>query len=138
MICPSLKVWFNFYRQHYPGREGGYSFPDLAVLGVHAHGQGLTLLEVLEAENADLVIGVDLIVVGGVGKGQGEHSLFLEIGFVDTGKGADDDGRAVQVTWFQRCVFSGRTLAVVFIANDDPFDTFRQLWYSKGELPLAL
>src|SRR5579859_662493 len=103
---------------------GGYSFPGLAVLGGHAHGQRLTLFEVLEPDNADLVIRVDFVVVGGVGECKGKHSLFLEIGFVDPSKGADDDGRTVQVTGFQCCVFSRRTLSVVLITNDDPLDTF--------------
>ena len=48
--------------------------------------QGDAFFEVMKTDDVDFIVRVDFIVVGGVGKRQWEHSLFLEIGFVDTGE----------------------------------------------------
>ena len=64
----------------------GYSFPGLSILGMDSQCQRDAFLEVLETHDVNFIVGVDFIVVGGVGKRQGKHSLFFEIGFVDTGE----------------------------------------------------
>ena len=87
--------------------EGG-----VAVGGVDAESHGLANLE-LGAEKVDLVVGLDLLVVLGVGEGEGKHTLLLQVGLVDTGERASDDGRAAQVPGLERSVLTGRTLAVV-------------------------
>lgn len=53
----------------------------LAVLGVNLHGHGLANGE-LSAEKVNLVIGVELVVVGGVGEGKRKHTLLLQVGLV--------------------------------------------------------
>jgi hypothetical protein len=53
----------------------------LAVLGVDPHGHGLANGE-LGAEKVDLVGGVELVVVGGVGEGKRKHTLLLQVGLV--------------------------------------------------------
>lgn len=58
--------------------------------------QVLAGLEVLEAEDIDLVVWTNLVVVGGVNEGQSKHALLLQVGFVDTGKAADDDGETAE------------------------------------------
>lgn len=55
--------------------EGG------TVLGVDTQGDGLANLE-LSAEEVDLVLGLDLVVVGGVGEGKRKHTLLLQVGLV--------------------------------------------------------
>ena len=53
----------------------------VTALGVDAESDGLADGE-LGAHQVDLVIGLDLVVVGGVGEGQREHTLLLQVGFV--------------------------------------------------------
>lgn len=48
--------------------------------------QRLSGLEVVEANDADFVIGANFVVVSLVGEGEGEHALFLQIRLVDPGK----------------------------------------------------
>ncbi len=55
--------------------------PRLAALGVHPERKGLADRE-LGAHNIQLVVRVDLVIVGGVSEGKGEHALFLKVGFV--------------------------------------------------------
>ena len=56
--------------------EGGTT-----ILGVDTEGHGLANLD-LSAEEVDGVLGVDLLVVGGVGEGKGKHTLLLQVGLV--------------------------------------------------------
>ena len=79
-------------------------------------------LEGLETEDADLVVRLHLVVVGLVVECEGEHALLLQIGLVDPGEGLDNDGPAAQEPWLQSSVFTGRTLAVVLVSEDDPVD----------------
>ena len=93
----------------------------LAVLGVDLHGDWLANGE-LSAEDVDLVIGGELVVVGGVGEGEGKHTLLLQVGLVDTSEGAGDDGKATKVTGLESGVLTGRTLTVVPVTDNDPAD----------------
>jgi hypothetical protein len=92
-----------------------------AVGGVDAEGHGLANGE-LSAEKVDLVAGLDLLVVLGVGEGQRKHTLLLQVGLVDTSKGAGDDGKTTKVTGLESGVLTGRSLTVVPVTNDDPAD----------------
>lgn len=51
-----------------------------------------------------------LVVVGGVGKGEGQQALLLQVGLVDAGKRLDDDGAGAQVARLQRGVLAGGAL----------------------------
>ena len=86
------------------------------------HGQGDTGGERLEPLDGELVCGLDDVVVGRVGEGQGEHALLLQVGLVDAGKGADDHCSAAEVAGLQGSVLTGGALAVVLIADNDPLD----------------
>lgn len=92
----------------------------VGVLGDQS--QVLARSEGLETLDVNLVVGGDLVVVGRVGEGQGEHALLLQVGLVDTSEGAGDDGETTEVTGFESSVFTGRALAVVVVTNDDPLD----------------
>ncbi|KAI6748464.1 hypothetical protein HG530_015500 [Fusarium avenaceum] len=92
-----------------------------ALKVVDNEGQGLANFE-LGAEDIDLVIGSDLVVVSRVGEGQGQHALLLQVGLVDTGERSSDDSKTTEVTRLKSGVLSGRTLAVVPVTNDNPLD----------------
>lgn len=83
-----------------------------AIGGVDSHGQRLARGE-LSGGQVNTVVRADLVVVGRVGEGEGKHTLLLQVGLVDTGERASDDGRAAQVPGLERSVLTGRTLAVV-------------------------
>ena len=53
----------------------------VAVLGMYPHGDGVSNAE-LSRKEIDTVIGFDLVVVGGIGECEGQHSLLLQVGFV--------------------------------------------------------
>lgn len=93
----------------------------LAVLGVDTHGDGLANGE-LSAEDVNLVLGADLVVVGGVGEGEGKHTLLLQVGLVDTSEGAGDDGETAKVTGLESSVLTGRALTVVPVTDNNPGD----------------
>lgn len=92
-----------------------------AVGGVDAEGHGLANLE-LGAEKVDLVVGLDLLVVGGVREGEGKHTLLLQVGLVDTSEGAGDDSETAKVAGLESGVLTGRALTVVPVTDDDPPD----------------
>lgn len=92
-----------------------------AVLGVNAESDGLANLE-LSAHEVDSVRRLDLVVVGGVGEGQGKHTLLLKVGLVDTGKTAGDDSKTTKVTRLQSSVLTRATLTVVPVTNDNPLN----------------
>lgn len=52
-----------------------------------------------------------LVVVGGVGKGEGQQALLLQVGLVDAGKRLDNHRARTQVARLQRGVLAGRALA---------------------------
>jgi hypothetical protein len=93
----------------------------VAVGGVNNEGDGLADGE-LSSLDVNLVVGADLLVVGGLGEGQGKHTLLLQVGLVDTSEGAGDDGKTTQVPGLEGSVFTGRTLAVVPVTDNDPPD----------------
>jgi hypothetical protein len=112
--------------------EGG-----VAVGGVNAEGHGLTNLE-LCAEKVDLVVGLDLLVVLGVGEGEGKHTLLLQVGLVDTSEGAGDDGETAKVTGLESGVLTGRALTVVPVTDDDPPDALLLVVTGSGRHGVVL
>ena len=49
--------------------------------------------------------------------------LLLQVGLVDTGKRSADDSAATQESRFERGVFTRRAFTVVFVTDNDPWDT---------------
>lgn len=93
----------------------------LAILGVDAESHGLADLE-LGAEQVNLVVGLDLVIVGRLSEGQGKHTLLLKVGLVDTGEAASDDSKTTKVSRLQSSVLTRATLTVVPVTNDNPLD----------------
>ena len=93
----------------------------VTVGGVNNQGDGLANSE-LGSLDVDLVVGADLLVVGGLREGQGKHTLLLQVGLVDTSEGAGDDGKTAQVPGLKGSVLTGRTLTVVPVTDNDPPD----------------
>jgi hypothetical protein len=77
----------------------------------------------ISAQKVDLVLGLDLVVVGGVAEGQRKHTLLLQVGLVNTSEGAGDDSETTEVTGLESGVLTGRTLSVVPVTDDNPLDT---------------
>ena len=105
--------------------------------------------EIFNANKRNLVSGLNLIVIGGVGKSQGQHALFLQVSFyikkyvfmrnatlatgkvniynlnehtVNTSETLDNDGSAAKVSRFEGSVLSTTAFAVVLITDSNPFD----------------
>lgn len=75
-------------------------------------------------EDVDFVIGVDFVVVGGVGEGERKYILFFEVGFVDMSERVGDDGEIIKVVGFESGVFMRRIFIVVLIIDNDLMDVF--------------
>lgn len=93
----------------------------LALLGVDTEGDRLANGE-LGAEQVNLVLRADLVVVGRVGEGQRKHTLLLQVGLVDTGETAGDDSNTAKVTGLQSGVLTRATLTVVPVTDNNPLD----------------
>lgn len=91
------------------------------VLGVDTESDGLANGE-LSAEEVDLVLGSDLLVVGGVNEGERKHTLLLQVGLVDTSEGTADDGETTEVAGLESGMLTGRSLTVVPVTDDNPLD----------------
>jgi hypothetical protein len=102
-----------------------------AIGGVDTESHGLADSE-LSAEKVDLVARLDLLVVFGVGEGQGKHTLLLQVGLVDTSEGAGDDGKTTKVTGLESGVLAGRALTVVPVTDDDPADALALVVTGSG------
>lgn len=84
---------------------GTYRLRTILMLG--DKGKVLSRGEALQTQNVNAVRGTDLVIIGGVNKGEGEHTLLLEIGLVNTGKRTDNDGETTKITRFESSVFAG-------------------------------
>lgn len=84
--------------------------------------QILARSEALEADDINLVIRADLVVVSRVHERQREHALLLQVGLVNTCEGASDDGKTAKEAGLKRSVLAGGTFTVVVVTNDDPLD----------------
>lgn len=65
-----------------------------AIWSLAAHGQLLARCKARETNDGQLVSRIDLVVVSRVVKGEAQHALLLQIGFMDAGKALDNDGAA--------------------------------------------
>lgn len=65
---------------------------------------------------------VYLVVIGGIGEGQWQQTLFLQVSLVDASKRFDNDGASAQMTWLQGGMLAGRALAVVLITDSNPLN----------------
>lgn len=65
---------------------------------------------------------VYLVVIGGIGEGQWQQTLFLQVRLVDASKRFDNDGASAQMTGLQSGMLAGRALAVVLITDSDPLN----------------
>ena len=93
-----------------------------AILVLANERQVLAGGEALEAKDVELVIRLDLVVVGGVCEGQRKHALLLQVRLVDTSKGPDDDCQTTEVTRLKGGVLTRGTFTVVAVTDDNPFD----------------
>ena len=94
-----------------------------AISVLHNESKVLARSERLKTVDGNLVAGLDLIVVGGVDKGQRKHALLLQVGLVDTGEGASNDSKTTEETGLESSVFTGGTFTVVVVTDDNPLDT---------------
>jgi hypothetical protein len=109
-----------------------------AVGGLDDQGHGLANSKLSDLE-VDLVVGANLVVVGGVGEGERKHTLLLQVGLVlgfvscdaikklrggtyNTGERSDNDGQTSQMPGLESSVLTGRALTVVPVTNNDPLD----------------
>lgn len=76
----------------------------------------------LGALQVNAVVWLDLVVVCWVAEGQRKHTLLLQVGLVDTCEGSGDDCETTKMSWLESSVLTGRALAVVPVANDNPLD----------------
>ena len=60
--------------------------PRLAILRMHSQGDRFADGK-FSRHDVEVVVGVDLVVVGGVGESEREHALFFEVGFMLDGIG---------------------------------------------------
>lgn len=95
--------------------------------------------ERLQPSDVEAVVGLDLVVVRGVGEGQSEHALLLEVRLVDARKGADDDRETAEVTRLECSVFTRGTFAIVVVTDDNPLDALLAVVRSdlRDAAPLA-
>lgn len=69
-----------------------------------------------------MFISAYLIVVGSIGEGQWQQTLFLQVGLVDASKRLHNDGASTQVTWLESGMLARGALAVVLITDGHPLD----------------
>ena len=60
----------------------------------------------MESDEADAVVLADAVVVVGIGEGEGQEALLLEVGLVDPGEAAGDDRGSAQQPWGERAACS--------------------------------
>jgi hypothetical protein len=83
------------------------------VLVLDSKSQVLPWRKRFQTQNIDLVIRLNLVVIRRIDKGKRKHALLLQIGLVDTGERADNDGQSTKITWLERSMLTGGTLAIV-------------------------
>ena len=93
---------------------------------VLARGEGL------EAKDVNPIGGANLVVVFRVDEGESKHSLLLQVGLMDTGERASDDGQTTEETRLKGGVLAGRTFTVVVVTDDNPFNAMVTVVGSSG------
>lgn len=84
---------------------GTYRLRTIFMLG--DKGKVLSWGEALQTQNVNTVRRTNLVVIGGVNEGEGEHTLLLEVGLVNTGKRTDNDSEATKITRLESSMFTG-------------------------------
>ena len=82
----------------------------------------LTGLKVLEIKDGNLVGTGNLVIVGRVLEPERKHTLLLQVGLVDTGKGSANDSSSTKESGLKSGMFSGRTFTIVLVTDNDPWD----------------
>jgi hypothetical protein len=85
-------------------------------------GQVLARSEGIQADNVNLVVGLDLVVAGGFNEGESKHTLLLQVGLVDTSEGAGDDSETTKESGLEGGVLTRGTFTVVVVTDNDPLD----------------
>ena len=75
--------------------------------------------EIFHADNLDAVFFTYFIVISLAGKGNGQHPLFLQIGFVYAGEAFSQDYLYIQETGLHGCMFARGAFAVIFLGHHD-------------------
>lgn len=104
----------------------------LAILVVDAESDGGSFGEFSNSDKVDLVVRLDLLVIGRVLEVEGEHTLLLEVGLVDTSEGSGDDSGSSEETGLKSGVFSGRSLTVVLIDHMEMTSIHSARYSEKG------
>jgi len=93
----------------------------LAAIDVSEHsGQGHLGPEFSQSVEADPIGLQHFLVIGGVGKGQRQNTLFFQIGFMNPRKASGDHRARSQVSGGHGGVFAATSLTVVLVADHDP------------------
>jgi hypothetical protein len=76
----------------------------------------------VQAEDIELVSGLDKVVISWVSESEGKHALLFQVGLMDAGEGADNDCKTTQEAGLQSGVLTRRTLTVVAVTNNNPLN----------------
>lgn len=88
------------------------------VLVVEHHLDLGSLSKRLDANEVDVIRRLHSVVVGRVLEHEGKETLLLQVGLVDAGERASDDGVATEETGLERGVLSGRSLSEVLTTSE--------------------
>lgn len=102
---------------------GKLRLPSLTVLGLDNKLNVLARGKLAKTKERDSVRRLDSVVVLTLNKVEGQKTLLLQVGLVDTGKGLGNDGKSTKVTGLKSSVLSGRSLTKVLTTDNDPADT---------------
>ncbi|RNA19500.1 hypothetical protein BpHYR1_053751 [Brachionus plicatilis] len=80
--------------------------------------------QVFEADQRDLVIWLDFVIITGIGESERQQALLLQIGLVYTSKTLHNNGPTAQVSGLQSSMFSRASLAIIVVADGHPSETF--------------
>ena len=92
---------------------------DGAILVVGDERELGTRGELGETDDVEHVLFLDLVVVGGVLEGEGEHALLLEVRFVDAGEALHDHGLHAEEARFHGSMFAAGAFTVVLVTDND-------------------
>ncbi len=99
---------------------GGRELDDGAVGVVDPTGDGQVRRQVGQAEDADPVVGLDLVVGRGVGEPEGEEALLLQVRLGDPGEGTGQDRGPAHEAGLHGGVLARAALAVVLVSHHHP------------------
>src|SRR2546427_608271 len=132
MLLSSWFFLFSFLSVQRVQRRSGLEPADLlyrqAVIRLDRHRFAVGLMngdahrlarrQSLQPRHADPVGLLDLVVVLGIGEGQGQDALLLQIGLMNAGEALRDDDLHPQEPRRHGCVLPAAPLAVVFVPDN--------------------